>query len=206
MNEKETRTVTNRRKSAPLRRQELVQAGITCLGKGGMAAFTVDQICRQAGVSRGLINHHFTSKDELLLSIYDEMTQHLVQVLQHSESDRQLAEILDNSFDEKSINPANLRAWLSIWGMVGSNDALNNLHQDRYRRYHARISQLIASITGSAHRQNDVDSIARQLVALIDGLWLEYCLHSDELSLATAKRDCYRFLENCGVILDNPHH
>ena len=80
--------IAYRRKSAPQRRRELIQAGITCLGKGGMSAFTIDQICKQAGVSRGLINHHFKTKEDLLVCIYANMTDHLVQDYKFDEPER----------------------------------------------------------------------------------------------------------------------
>jgi len=46
-----------------------------------------------------------------------------------------------------------------------------------------------------------VDSVVRQLIALIDGLWLEYCLHSAEFSLAAAKTDCHWFLQSHGILI-----
>jgi hypothetical protein len=46
-----------------------------------------------------------------------------------------------------------------------------------------------------------VDNVARQLIALIDGLWLEYCLHSEGFSLAAAKTDCYWFLQSHGILI-----
>ena len=48
----------------------------------------------------------------------------------------------------------------------------------------------------------DADGVARQLIALIDGLWLEYCLHSAGFSLAAAKTDCYQFLRGHGVTVN----
>jgi hypothetical protein len=45
------------------------------------------------------------------------------------------------------------------------------------------------------------ESLARQLIALIDGLWLEYCLHPDEFTLAMAREDCYQLLRLNGVAL-----
>jgi len=196
------KTIAYSRKSAPQRRQELIQAGITCLGKGGMSAFTIDQICKQAGVSRGLINHHFKTKEDLLVCIYANMTDHLVQDTKFDEPERQLAEIIETSFDEHSFNRSNLRAWLSIWGAVATNKALNSLHQSRYRKYKARIANSLQDITAANQVEFDADSVARQLIALIDGLWLEYCLHSAGFSLAAAKTDCYRFLRSHGVIVN----
>jgi AcrR family transcriptional regulator len=189
------------RKSAARRRQELIQAGITCLGKGGMSAFTIDQICKQAGVSRGLINHHFKTKEELLICIYADMTDHLVQDSTSDEPRQQLTEIIETSFDEQSFNRSNLRAWLSIWGEVATNEVLNSLHQNRYQKYKDRIASALRSISSTNNTELDADSVARQLIALIDGLWLEYCLHSAGFSLAAARADCYRFLQSHGATI-----
>ena len=190
-----------RRKSARQRRQELIEAGIVCLGKGGMSAFTIDQICRQAGVSRGLINHHFKTKEELLVCIYADMTNHLVLKTPANDPREMLAWIIETSFDEQNFDRSGLRAWLSIWGEVATNQALNSLHQNRYNKYKARIEHALVGISGLQGLNLAVDSVARQLIALIDGLWLEYCLHSEGFSLAAAKTDCYRFLQSHGILI-----
>ena len=187
------------RKSADTRRRELIAAGIACLGKGGMAGFTIDQICKQAGVSRGLVNHHFKSKDELLTCIYAEMTDHLVQDYASENTLALLAEIIETSFDEAAFNRSNLRAWLAIWGQVSSNPALSRLHRERYNYYRDRIISAIEQRSPGVDATPPTRSVARQLIAIIDGLWLEYCLHSESFSLAAAKADCYQFLEAYGI-------
>lgn len=197
----EKKMVAYRRKSAQQRRQELIQAGIDCLGKGGMSAFTIDQICKQAGVSRGLINHHFKTKDDLLICIYDDMTEHLVQDRSGDTPQHQLAGIINTSFDEHNFNKSNLRAWLSIWGQVTANKELSRLHQNRYQTYKTSIETALGGIADTHGLKINADSVARQLIALIDGLWLEYCLHSEGFSLATAKTDCYQFLRNHGITI-----
>jgi len=198
---KHGKKIAYQRKSAVQRRRELIQAGIICLGKGGMSAFTIDQICKQAGVSRGLINHHFKSKEDLLNCIYADMTEHLVRDSNSDEPRQQLAEIIETSFDEQSFNRSNLRAWLSIWGEVATNDVLSSLHQRRYRLYKSRIASALTSIAKTDQTLLDADSVARQFIALIDGLWLEYCLHSSDFSLAAARADCYRFLQRHGATI-----
>ena len=187
------------RKSAEDRRRELIEAGIACLGKGGMAGFTIDQICRQAGISRGLINHHFAGKDDLLASIYRDMTDHLLLDYDGASGVTLLRAIIDTSFDESTFNRSNLRAWLAIWGQVSSNEALKQLHSERYDAYRRRIEVALAEHAEERGRSLSSAAIARQLIALIDGLWLEYCLHSSSFSLSDARADCYGFLEACGI-------
>ena len=197
-----TKTIAFRRKTSQQRREELIEAGIVCLGKGGMSAFTIDQICRQAAVSRGLINHHFKTKEDLLVCIYAQMTEYLVRDGSGKSPWQQVTGFIDASFDKNSFNKSNLRAWLAIWGEVATNDKLKSLHQGRYQKYKQQLSCALSSIGKSGSATIDAEHIARQLIALIDGLWLEYCLHSEGFSLAAAKADCYQFLHSQGVIIE----
>ncbi|TNF89959.1 MAG: TetR family transcriptional regulator C-terminal domain-containing protein [Gammaproteobacteria bacterium] len=195
------RTIAYRRKTAEQRQQELIAAGITCLGKGGISAFTIDRICREANVSRGLVNHHFKSKEDLLVRIYAEMTAHLVDDMAQSDARAQLLSIVETSFAASSFNTSNLRAWLAIWAEVGNNEALSALHRSRYHSYTIRIAAALDDIAASKGFPINSTSLARQVVALIDGLWLEYCLHSEGFSLADAKQDCLDLLLAYGIDL-----
>jgi len=170
-----------------------------------MIAFTVDQICRQAGVSRGLINHHFRTKEELLVSIYAHMTDYLLRDYSAESPQRQVAGFIEDSFDEDSFNKSNLRAWLAIWGQVATNDELKALHRGRYSQYRRQLAGALRRIADHENLDIDAAGIARQLIALIDGLWLEYCLHSNGFSLGEAKADCYHFLESNGISLGAVH-
>lgn len=189
------KVVAYQRKTSDQRQQDLIEAGIRCLGEGGISSFTINKICNAANVSRGLINHHFNTKDDLLLCIYDSMTAYLVEQDEDTKIEERVFSIIQKSFDRESFKKTNLRAWLAIWGQVANNDDLKKLHESRYLQYQQTLSQSIAEI--AKKRQLNVDSmaIARLLIALIDGLWLEYCLHSHSYSLETAEQDCYRLLE-----------
>ncbi|MDH3762031.1 MAG: TetR family transcriptional regulator C-terminal domain-containing protein [Gammaproteobacteria bacterium] len=200
-----SKDIAYHRKSAQQRRAELIDAGIACLGQGGMTAFTIDRICKQAGVSRGLINHHFKTKEELMVSIYSQMTDYLLHDRSRQSPAAQIVGFIDSSFDAASFDKSNLRAWLAIWGQVATRPELKSLHQDRYRHYRRQLAQALSTIAQNRQLEIDPDSVARQLIALIDGLWLEYCLHSDGFSLADAREDCYRLLEGVGIALDKTH-
>ncbi len=61
------------RLSAEDRRALLEDAARTCMARGGIREFTVDKIVAEAGVSRGLITHHYGSMDGLLVAVYSRM-------------------------------------------------------------------------------------------------------------------------------------
>lgn len=56
----------SRRKAPDSVRQSLLQATITVIGQHGLAALTVQDVARAAGVSKGALFHHFSSKQVLV--------------------------------------------------------------------------------------------------------------------------------------------
>ena len=59
------------------RRKAIVEATMRCITRFGHAGTTIERICDEAEVSVGLIGHHFSSKDELMLATYQELTNQL---------------------------------------------------------------------------------------------------------------------------------
>ena len=56
-------------------RLKIVMAALKAFGEKGYASTTVSQIAKEAGVSKGLIYHYFSSKEEVLKGIFDMMVQ-----------------------------------------------------------------------------------------------------------------------------------
>ena len=52
-------------------RQRLLDAAGQCFAESGFAKTTVEEIAHTAGVSKGLVYHHFRSKDEVLRSVLE---------------------------------------------------------------------------------------------------------------------------------------
>jgi TetR/AcrR family transcriptional regulator, transcriptional repressor of bet genes len=59
------------RKTPALRREALIDTTLRCLRKHGHEGVSVRRISAAAGVSIGLINHHFPSKSGLVAEAYE---------------------------------------------------------------------------------------------------------------------------------------
>ena len=59
---------SNEKRSAEMR-AALIEAAIQSLCGIGYSKTTTHEICRRAGATSGAIQHHFGSKDELILSL-----------------------------------------------------------------------------------------------------------------------------------------
>jgi AcrR family transcriptional regulator len=54
------------------RRQDILDAALSCFVEKGLVATTIEEIRRAAGASIGSLYHHFDSKDDLAASLYVE--------------------------------------------------------------------------------------------------------------------------------------
>ena len=189
------------RKTPSERRRQLVEAAIRCLGEGGISAFTIDNICREADVSRGLINHHFESKQGLLVAVYETMTAYLEEITERclasdaATAEARLCDIIDASFAPHAFSRSQFKAWLALWGEIANDQRLRELHRRRYQIYRRGLAEVFAATAKARQRALDADSLATACVALIDGLWVEWGLDPEGLSPEEAKAACYGLIE-----------
>ena len=186
-----------------MRRRLLVEAGIRCLARGGIAAFTVDRIRKEAGVSRGLLNHYFARKDDLLVEIYkSSLYASIAQLMNETKAsavaeapEARLVKIVEANFSSDYFSKSNLLVWLALWGEIAVNRRLKATHRKLYDAYRRSLTGAIAAIAGARRRDVNAPALARSFIALVDGLWLEWCLDPDVLSPADARAASYELLE-----------
>ncbi|UDL91856.1 TetR family transcriptional regulator C-terminal domain-containing protein [Mesorhizobium sp. PAMC28654] len=194
------------REQADVRRAMLIEAAARCLSVGGIGAFTVDRICKEAGVSRGLINHHFDSLDSLLIevyksSLYASVNAHIVEARQRRVTnadwppEEALVALVRSNFSPVYFSRANLLIWLSLWGEIAVNPRLQAAHSELYNAYRAELAEDIAAVARSRGREVDAPALARNFIALVDGLWLEWCLDATVVTPEGAEAAGFEMLE-----------
>lgn len=189
-------TGPRQRRSPDERRQELILASIACLGEGGIAAFTIDRIRRHAGVSQGLINHHFRSKEALLVAVYETLTRYLQDPCDPTDPpvDR-LRAMIERCFAPAAFESSDMRAWLALWGEITTNSDMHATHQARVAAFRGTLRNAIADVAERNGKEIDDDTLARTIIALVDGLWLQWCLDPAVMPRETAKAICYGLLD-----------
>ena len=177
------------------RRARLIDASIACLAKGGIQGFTVDNICHEAGTSRGLNTHHFGSKNALLAAIYASIYSKVLEKLARSETKPQsIDELVEMIFGDSSLSRDYLNVWLALWGEIAVNPALQVEHRKNYALYREHIARAISAFARGRGVTVDSYDVATILISLVDGLWLEQCIDQSLLSLDRAKDLCRRTL------------
>jgi AcrR family transcriptional regulator len=165
-----------RRLTAEARRAELVAEGIACLAENGIASFTLDNICARSGVTRGLVAHHFGSKDGLLIAVLTTVYQSTLDELGSLENETDFHTLFTRAF--VGATTENLRIWLALWGEVAVNPVLRAEHRKLYARYEGLIEQAIKSIRPDA----EASALSVNIIACFDGLWLKLALDPETFS------------------------
>ena len=187
-----------RRYTPQVRAAMLVQAGLACLARGGITGFTIDNICREAKASRGLIAHHFGSKDGLLRAVHAEVYRNFVSVVLPNGfegPDPELPELLAAAFSETLFRREPMNIWLALWSEISVNPVLRAEHRQYFTAYHDRIRSAIARHARRNGREVDADLLALPIVALMDGMWLEAQLDPDGLTPQRAHAAALALLE-----------
>lgn len=158
------------------RRADLIRATIDCVADGGVAAATVREVAARAGVSNGLIRHHFATKEALVLAAYRALMDGMTTAAEAASMDaapaKRLARFIAVNCRPPLLDGRSLAAWAGFVGHVRSDPEMAAVHRAGYERFCAILEGAIAerAVPGDTRRQ------ARQIAALIDGLWLEGCL------------------------------
>jgi TetR/AcrR family transcriptional regulator, transcriptional repressor of bet genes len=182
------------------RRAMLIGAGLACLARDGILGFTIDRICAEARVSRGLITHHFKSIDGLLAAVYETIYGKMLLALETPEPEpgkpeQRVIAIIEAMFSREFFNRESLNIWLALWGEMANNPTLLKVHRKQYARYRADVEEALTDVAKARGLQIDAPLVATMLISLVDGLGLEWCIEPKLLSAKVAKVACYKMLE-----------
>lgn len=168
------------RLEAEQRKALLVEATLVCLKRYGFQGASVRKICAEAGVSVGLINHHYEGKDALVAEAYLAVSERVMNLLRRAVEAApagarpRLSAFFRASFSAEMLDPRLLDAWLVFWGAVTRTEAISGIHDRSYGNYRNLLGEALALLAEDEGWHGfDADLAAIGLSALLDGLWLE---------------------------------
>lgn len=206
MNENASRRAGRSRKfsrQAPdERRQALITATLRCLAAHGAEKTSIRNICREAEVSIGLVNHYYQSKEALIADVYEQVSNDLLASLTEAaraadgDPRARLSAFFRASFSPVILDSGLLRVWLSFWSMTHKSELIAAVHDRTYAAYRAALENLLNGLAraDSSHRL-DARLSAIGLSGMLDGLWLEWCLNPRTFTPDEGIRLCEAFLD-----------
>jgi TetR/AcrR family transcriptional repressor of bet genes len=156
-----------------IRRRDLIDAAFQTFLEHGLGGTTVARIGRRAGMSHGIVNYYFKSKDHLLSAVIRHaFRQILEQSLFHLRAARtprqRVSAAIHGNFPAELFNQNTAAAWISFFAEVPTNPEFERLQDRFYRRLRRHLVHNLGELTSSAYAER----IALGISVWIDGLWL----------------------------------
>lgn len=183
------------------RRRKLIEATAQCLAELGLAGTSVREISLRAGVSPGLLNHHFAGKEDLVAQTFEHIGAKVSRILDEAmekagnDPEARLRAFVDASFRPPILDADLLAVWMAFWNLVRTDTRVNEIHRRNYADYRERLQHLVGEAAKAKGLKIDARLAAIGLSAMLDGLWLEWCLDSTTYTADEGRKTALGFID-----------
>lgn len=193
-----------RRRALPreVRRQQLIRATMHCIAKNGLSGVTMARVTGAAGLSLGIANLHFESKEKLLLATLESVTSEYNQGQSAILADSGYRTINDKidallafDFSARIMERAKLAVWFAFLGEARSRPTYQKICSRQDASAEALLTKLFEQAIAEGGYDNvDPNTLAAGYISLVDGLWLNSLLAPHRLSRKKAAAAARQYL------------
>ncbi|MFM8748158.1 MAG: TetR family transcriptional regulator C-terminal domain-containing protein [Aestuariivirga sp.] len=171
--------LSSRKASRALRREQLIEATIATIARKGLSQMTLTDVALAAGVSHGLVNFHFQSKERLLAETLRFMSEEHRRIWSAALADagpdpaRQLNALILCEFESGGQTAERLTAWCAFWGEAQNRPLYLEQCGENDRAHIDAFETACRKLVTEASYAVDAARAARILRLAIEGMWLE---------------------------------
>lgn len=192
---------TGRTASKEARRQQLIEATIKCIGKLGISSTTLAKVAREAGLSQGIVNLHFRTKDNLLSEtlryLADEYKMLFENTLEKSgpaPADK-LLRLMELDLRPAVCDPKKLAVWFAFWGEAKAVPTYQTICDAYDQEYDEVIIGLCKEIIqDGGYNHVDAQTVTEALTSMTDGLWQSCLVTPKSWNRGVARDAVYSYL------------
>lgn len=177
----------SRAKAKAERRVQLIDATIEAISRFGLSGTTMGTVTEIAGVSLGLANFHFESKERL----FEAVLRHLAaeqralwksRLQGPDRSSRDLLQsIIESRFHAAICKRTKLAVWFAFYGDASAREVYRRAVGDvDDERLEATVAIITEMISDAGYTGLDPTETALSIEALYDGLWLNMLLYPSD--------------------------
>lgn len=179
-------------------RTKILNSAVKLFSIQGFKAASVDDICEEAGISKGAFYHHFESKQALFLALLDDWLQTIDKAIEASkdktapETFLQMTKAFPYIFETAGEG---LPMFLEFWLQASRDKTIWEASIAPYRRYHKYFTSLIKKgVDEGSFVGVDPGLTSRMIVATAMGLLLQSLLDPKGANWEKVARDSTNLL------------
>ena len=193
--------LSRRALSKERRRQQLIDATIKSISNKGLGGLTLADVANEAGLSQGIVNLHFKSKENLLSEtlrfLVEDYDTQFMQTVERS-SGRPAETLL--ALMEMDLKPAicdrkKLSVWFAFWGEAKAVPTYQKICAAYDDKFCGVIEGLCDRIISEGnYTEVNAQTVTDTLSSLTDGLWLSCLINPKSFDRIAALRCIYSYL------------
>lgn len=193
---------TNRSQQKQITRQKLLDATIDIIAEEGLAGVTMAKVADRTGLSRGICNFHFDTKEHLMLEAFRMLYHEHELAWREALSDltkspaSRLRTLLETLLFPPIADHKKLAVWMAFWGVAPHRQRYLEICASIDREYEVEVANLLCELSDGEkviHGQN-LHTIAVTLTCMIDGFWVNYLISPGCFPPEEAINACLAFL------------
>ena len=183
-------------------RQKLIEATMDVIASEGFSGVTMAKVAEKAGLSRGIGNFHFQSKEQLLLeslrTLYKEFDDGWRNAVANAGSSPvdQLKDLIKTTLTPPIADFKKVAIWLAYWGEAPSRKKYLEICAARDREWDTAVENILRQLVDGKFNSHGMTlgKIAQSLTAMMDGFWVEYLIADGRYTPDDAVKVCFAFL------------
>jgi TetR/AcrR family transcriptional repressor of uid operon len=169
------------------RKAQILAAALTCFSRKGYHQTTMDDIVEEAGLSKGGLYWHFSSKKELFLALFDQLfateTDQLSKILagHRGTAEERMLVALDLMVQMATADEMQqaMPLMIDVWAQNRQDPEVNEAAVELFGRFRKPIVDLIeGGISSGEFRPVDANALASILFGMYDGLAVQWMIDS----------------------------
>ena len=158
--------------------QKLIDATIETIAKRGLADTTIAHVAKRAKVSQGYANFRFKSKDNLLISslqyLSDEYKKSWQKIFEENNIDPidRIIRIVQNDFSSKIANRNKISVWIASYSDVKFRPSYLTICQRQDEINSQQMEKLVNEINNITNQKEFTPKeVSETYHSMVDGLW-----------------------------------
>ena len=181
---------------------KLISSAIKSISEKGISETTMSDVSQGAGLSQGIVNFHFKSKELLLIEtlkfISNEYLQSFQNCLKKSGSNpcKRIIAIVNNDFSKKICSRDKIALWFTFFSEVKFKPAYHQICKERDLYYQKVTEDIFRELIKLEKSKISLTNVSNGLQALVMGLWLDQLEDPDTFKRKQAKQICFNFIKS----------
>jgi AcrR family transcriptional regulator len=159
------------------KRNEILDYAVKLFAQKGFYQTTIDDIAKEAGVSKGAVYTYFSSKEEIFLALLDESTENLQKELavnKEQSAEKKLTDLLDRFSASQLTEDVKQQILFQIegWLYLSREERFRPIFRERWEKFHRLLAQIIKEGQQNGEFRRDVcaDDVATWFLGFHDGI------------------------------------